>query len=331
MPAVRPRVLSGMRPTGPLHLGHLVGALQNWVRLQDTHACYFPIVDWHALTTEYADPRPIRGWVQEVALDWLSAGIDPERSVVFVQSAVKEHAELHLLLSMIVPLPWLERVPTYKEQQEQLREKDLNTYGFLGYPLLQAADILLYTPQFVPTGEDQVPHLELCREIARRFNHLYGEVFPEPQPLLTPAPRLPGTDGRKMSKSYGNAIFLSDAPPVVSSKIDAMLTDPQRTHRHIPGNPEICPVFHTHKVFSSPERISWSAEGCRTAGIGCRDCKRALKESVEAALLPIRERRRELSADPGRVDAILADGAARAQAAAHPTMQRVRAAMGLQP
>ncbi|HET9300071.1 MAG TPA: tryptophan--tRNA ligase, partial [Candidatus Polarisedimenticolaceae bacterium] len=191
-----------MRPTGPLHLGHLVGALQSWVSLQDSHECYFPIVDWHALTTDYADPRPIQGWVREVALDWLSAGIDPRRSVVFVQSAVKEHAELHLLLSMIVPLPWLERVPTYKEQQEQLREKDLNTYGFLGYPLLQAADILMYTPRFVPTGEDQVPHLELCREIARRFNHLYGEIFPEPQPMLTPAPRLPGTDGRKMSKSY---------------------------------------------------------------------------------------------------------------------------------
>ena len=330
-PTARPRVLSGMRPTGPLHLGHLVGALQNWVRLQDTHACYFPIVDWHALTTDYADPGPIQGWVREVALDWLSAGIDPGRSVVFVQSAVKEHAELHLLLSMIVPLPWLERVPTYKEQQEQLRERDLNTYGFLGYPLLQAADILMYTPQFVPTGEDQVPHLELCREIARRFNHLYGEIFPEPQPLLTPAPRLPGTDGRKMSKSYGNAIFLSDPPAVVSSKIDAMLTDPQRTHRHIPGNPEICPVFHTHKVFSSPPTISWSAEGCRTAGIGCRDCKRALKESVEAALLPIRERRLELQAEPGKVDAILADGASRARAAALPTMRGVRAAMGLQP
>jgi tryptophanyl-tRNA synthetase len=232
---------------------------------------------------------------------------------------------------MIVPLRWLERVPTYKEQQEQLREKDLNTYGFLGYPLLQAADILVYTPRFVPTGEDQVPHLELCREIARRFNHLYGEIFPEPQPLLTPAPRLPGTDGRKMSKSYGNAIYLSDPPAAVSSKIDAMLTDPQRTHRHIPGNPEICPVFHTHKVFSSTEKIAWAAEGCRTAGIGCRDCKRALKESVEAALQPIRERRRVLEEDPARVDVILSEGAMRARATAGPTMRHVRAAMGLQP
>ena len=331
VPTPRPRVLSGMRPTGPLHLGHLVGALQSWVGLQDSHDCYFPIVDWHALTTDYADPRPIQGWVREVALDWLSAGIDPERSVVFVQSAVKEHAELHLLLSMIVPLPWLERVPTYKEQQEQLREKDLNTYGFLGYPLLQAADILMYTPKFVPTGEDQVPHLELCREIARRFNHLYGEIFPEPQPMLTPAARLPGTDGRKMSKSYGNAIFLSDPPATVASKIDAMLTDPQRTHRHIPGNPEICPVFHTHKVFSSPEMIAWSAEGCRTAGIGCRDCKRALKESVETSLQPIRERRRALEEIPSRVDAVLEEGAIRARETARPTMRRVRGAMGLQP
>ena len=327
--ASRPRVLSGMRPTGPLHLGHLVGALHNWVRLQDTHDCFFPIVDWHALTTDYADPRQIGSWVRDVALDWMSAGIDPARSVVFVQSSVKEHAELHLLLSMVVPLPWLERVPTYKEQQEQLRERDLNTYGFLGYPLLQAADILVYKPEFVPTGEDQVPHLELCREIARRFNHLFGEVFPEPQPLLTPASRLPGTDGRKMSKSYGNAIFLSDPAAVVSSKIDSMLTDPQRTHRHIPGNPEVCPVFHTHKTFSSPQTIAWAADGCRTAGIGCRDCKRALKESVEATLGPIRARRGELERDPDALDAILADGAERARAVAEPTMRQVRTAMGL--
>jgi tryptophanyl-tRNA synthetase len=320
-----------MRPTGRLHLGHLVGALHNWVVLQDTHDCYFPIVDWHALTTEYASPQPIGGWVHEVALDWMSAGVDPDRSVVFVQSAVKEHAELHLLLSMIVPLPWLERVPTYKEQQEQLKEKDLHTYGFLGYPLLQAADILLYRPESVPVGEDQVPHLELSREIARRFNHLYGEVFPEPQPLLTPAPRLPGTDGRKMSKSYGNAIFLADPPQEVSRKVDSMLTDPQRTHRHIPGNPEICPVFHNHRTFSTPEVVAWSAAGCRTAGIGCRDCKRALKESVEAALAPIRSRRAALEASPERLDAILEEGAAKARATAETTMREVRRAMGLRP
>jgi tryptophanyl-tRNA synthetase len=318
-----------MRPTGPLHLGHLVGALGNWVGLQETHECFFPIVDWHALTTEYADPSALRGFVHEVALDWLAAGIDPRRSVVFVQSDVKEHAELHLLLSMIVPLSWLERVPSYKEQQEQLREKDLHTYGFLGYPLLQAADILAYRPRAVPVGEDQVPHLELCREIARRFNHLYGEVFPEPQALLTKAARLPGLDGRKMSKSYGNAIYLRDAPATVGAKIDAMLTDPARTHRHIPGNPEICPVFACHKVFSRPDAIAWADAGCRSAGIGCRDCKGKLKESVEAVMAPIAERRATLAAEPERVEAILEDGASRARTAAAETLRLARAGMGL--
>lgn len=306
-----------------------MGALDNWVRMQDTHECFFAIVDWHALTTEYADPSALRGFVREVALDWLAAGVDPERSTIFVQSEVKEHAELHLLLSMIVPLPWLERVPTYKEQQEQLRERDLNTYGFLGYPLLQAADILAYRPAAVPVGEDQVPHLELCREIARRFNHLYGEVFPEPQALLTKAPRLPGTDGRKMSKSYGNAIYLSDPPGVVGSKVDAMLTDPARTHRHIPGNPDICPVFATHKIVSGPETVSWSDHGCRTAGIGCRDCKGRLKESLAALIGPIAERRARLAAEPGRIDRILDEGARRAREAAGATLALVRSAMGL--
>ncbi len=325
----RPRVLSGMRPTGPLHLGHLVGALENWVRLQDDADCYFAIVDWHALTTEYADPRAVPGWVREVALDWLASGIDPAKSVVFVQSDVKEHAELHLLLSMVVPLPWLERVPTYKEQQEQLREKDLNTYGFLGYPLLQAADILAYRAERVPVGEDQVPHLELSREIARRFNHFYGEVFPEPQPVLTPAARLPGTDGRKMSKSYGNAIFLSDAPEEVSRKIDAMLTDPQRTHRHIPGNPEVCPVFTTHEVFSPPDVVGWADAGCRTAGIGCRDCKRRLKESVHERVAPVAARRSSLAEDAAAVDRILREGAEKARTAAEATLREVRGAMGI--
>jgi tryptophanyl-tRNA synthetase len=318
-----------MRPTGPLHLGHLVGALKNWVTLQDTHDCFFAIVDWHALTTDYADPSLIRGFVREVAVDWLAAGIDPKRAVVFVQSEVKAHAELHLLLSMMVPLPWLERVPTYKEQQEQLRDKDLNTYGFLGYPLLQAADILAYRAQAVPVGEDQVPHLELCREIARRFNHLFGEVFPEPQALLTPAPRLPGTDGRKMSKSYGNAIFLSDDSKTVGTKVDAMLTDPQRTHRHIPGNPEVCPVFATHKVFSEPETVAWADQGCRTAAIGCRDCKGRLRERLVAVLTPIAEKRAALSADPAGLERILDDGAVRANEAADETLRLVRSHVGL--
>jgi tryptophanyl-tRNA synthetase len=325
----RPRVLSGMRPTGPLHLGHLVGALSNWASLQETHDCFFAIVDWHALTTEYADPSAIRGYVREVALDWLAAGIDPMRSAVFVQSDVKEHAELHLLLSMIIPLGWLTRVPTYKEQQEQLKEKDLHTYGFLGYPLLQAADILAYRAQAVPVGDDQVPHLELCREIARRFNHLYGEVFPEPQALLTRAARLPGTDGRKMSKSYGNAIFLSDSPATVGAKVDAMLTDPQRTHRHIPGNPEVCPVFATHKAFSSAETVRWADEGCRTAGIGCRDCKKRLKESLGTVVSPIAERRAAWAEDPAKIDAVLAEGAVRAREAAGETLRLVRSAVGL--
>jgi len=316
-----------MRPTGPLHLGHLVGALENWVALQETNDCFYAIVDWHALTTEYADPRAIRGYVHEVALDWLAAGIDPERSTIFVQSAVKEHAELHLLLSMVVPLPWLERVPTYKEQQEQLREKDLNTYGFLGYPLLQAADILLYRADAVPVGEDQVPHLELCREIARRFNFFYGEVLPEPQAKLTPAPRLPGTDGRKMSKSYGNAVFLGDGPDEVRKKVDSFLTDPQRTHRHIPGNPEVCPVFACHKIFSSPEEVAWADRGCRSAGIGCRDCKAVLRDNLNLRLAPIGERRAALAGSPETVSRELERGAERARVEAARTMERVRAAM----
>ena len=318
-----------MRPTGPLHLGHLVGALHNWVRLQDTHSCFFAIVDWHALTTDYADPSSIRGYVREVALDWLAAGIDPERAVVFVQSEVKEHAELHLLLSMVVPVPWLTRVPTYKEQQEQLADRDLNTYGFLGYPLLQAADILAYRAAAVPVGDDQVPHLELCREIARRFNHLYGEILPEPQALLTKSARLPGTDGRKMSKSYGNAIFLSDDRKAVGTKVDAMLTDPQRTHRHIPGDPSVCPVFATHKVFSDPETVSWADSGCRTAGIGCRDCKARLKDGILTVLAPIGERRAAFAAEPARLEAILDEGAAKAREAAAETLRLVRAGMGL--
>lgn len=319
-----------MRPTGPLHVGHLVGALENWVSLQDSYECYFAIVDWHALTTEYSDPSAIRGYVREVALDWLSAGIDAERSTVFVQSAVPEHAELHLLLSMIVPLPWLERVPTYKEQREQLQDKDLNTYGFLGYPLLQAADILAYRAEAVPVGEDQVPHVELCREVARRFNHHYGAVFPEPQALLTLTPRVPGLDGRKMSKSYGNAIFLSESHAAIEDKLlHRTVTDPARKRRHDPGNPDLCPVFDHHEVFSPPFTVEWAAEGCRTAGIGCRDCKQALLERYRERLDPIRERRRLLASKPGAVDEILRRGAERARASAAETLREVRSAIGI--
>jgi tryptophanyl-tRNA synthetase len=318
-----------MRPTGPLHLGHLVGALENWVRLQDDHDCFCAIVDWHALTTDYADTREIPRYVREMALDWLAVGMDPERSAIFVQSDVKEHAELHLLLLMVVPLPWLERVPTYKEQQEQLRDRDLNTYGFLGYPLLQAADILIYRADAVPVGEDQVPHLELTREIARRFNHVVKPIFPEPQALLTTAPRLPGTDGRKMSKSYGNAIFLSDRPKQIGKKVDSMLTDPQRTHRHIPGDPAVCPVYATHEVFSDPGTVAWAAAGCRSAEIGCRDCKAKLKEAIVERVGPIADRRAELDASPDTVRDVLASGAERARRAAGYTMAKVRKSLNL--
>jgi len=319
-----------MRPTGPLHIGHLVGALENWIKLQDELDCYYCIVDWHALTTDYSDTQPIRGYVRQVALDWLSAGLDPDKCRIFVQSDVKEHAELHLLLSMIVPLPWLERVPTYKEQQEELRDRVLNTYGFLGYPLLQTADILVYKAGLVPVGEDQVPHIELSREIARRFNFTYSSVFPEPQAMLTPAPRLPGTDGRKMSKSYDNAIYLNDPLKVVRKKLNGMLTDPQRTHRHIPGNPDVCPVFATHDVFSDEATQRWAAQGCRTADIGCTDCKKSLMESLSARLAPIAERREALESEPGKVDEVLAQGAEVARATAAETLREVREAMKIQ-
>ncbi len=241
--AARPRVLSGFRPTGPLHVGHLVGALENWVKLQETHQCFFAICDWHALTSEYQDTGALRDNIFGMAVDWLAAGLDPEKCTLFVQSSVPEDAELHLLLSMIVPLPWLERVPTYKEQQQQIANRDLANYGFLGYPVLQAADILLYRADVVPVGEDQLAHLELCREIARRFNSLYGEVFPEPRAMTTRMPRLPGVDGRKMSKSYGNAVNLSDSIETVRKKILTMVTDPARKRRSDPGNPDVCPVF----------------------------------------------------------------------------------------
>jgi len=323
----RPRILSGMRPTGPLHIGHLTGALDNWVRLMDTYDCYFAVVDWHALTTDYASPGEIRQNVLEVATDWLAAGLDPARSTLFVQSLVPEHAELHLLLSMIVPVPWLERVPSYKEQQSQLAEKDLSTYGFLGYPLLQSADIMIYKADAVPVGEDQAPHVELAREVVRRFNHFYGPVFPEPKTLLTEVPRVPGTDGRKMSKSYGNAVFLKDAAEVVRQKIRPMVTDPARKRRTDPGDPEVCPVFDLHKAFSSKETQDWAAQGCRTAGIGCLDCKGALIDHLLRRLEGIHARRPEYASRPDTVWDILRAGSERARETARATMDEVRAAM----
>ena len=330
----RPRVLSGMRPTGKLHLGNYMGALANWVKLQDQYECYFFIADWHALTTDYADPSSVLNNTQEVILDYLAAGLDPQRSVLFVQSHVPQHAELHLLLSMITSLGWLERVPTYKEQQENIAGKDLTTYGFLGYPLLQSADILLYQPKFVPVGQDQVSHVELTREVARRFNQFYKldgqeEVLPEPQVLLTPSPKLPGTDGRKMSKSYGNTVLITDPEPEVRKKLKTMVTDPARVRRTDPGDPDKCPVGDLHKVFSTPETMAKVYEGCRSASIGCIECKGWAADGLVQVLNPIQERRAGFSETDVRD--ILEDGSARARVRAERTMSEVRAAMQMAP
>ncbi len=327
----RPRVLSGMRPTGKLHLGNYMGALANWVKLQDDYECYFFIADWHALTSDYADTSQIVPNITDVMLDYLAAGLDPARSVLFQQSKVLQHAELHLLLSMITPLGWLERVPTYKEQQENLSGKDLSTYGFLGYPLLQSADILIYQPQFVPVGQDQAAHVELTREVARRFNQFYKldsrEVLPEPKVLLTPSPKLPGTDGRKMSKSYGNTILMTDPEPVVRKKLKTMVTDPARVRRTDPGDPDKCPVGDLHKVFSTPETLAKVYEGCRSAGIGCIECKGWAADALVQVLNPIQARRaRYTESDAAE---ILEEGSNRARIRAEQTMAEVRAAMHL--
>ena len=380
----RPRVLSGMRPTGRLHLGNYMGALYNWVRLQHQYECYFFIADYHALTTDYADTSALKDNIREVALDFLAAGLDPKLCTIFIQSKVKAHFELNDLLGMITPVTWLERVPTYKDQQEQLREKDLATFGFLGYPLLQSADILVYQPSFVPVGQDQAAHVELTREVARRFNQFYPgdfflasdaapwelpaieekarklandktkttfsphqllqaahqtklksafgvtEVLPEPQVLLTPSPKLPGTDGRKMSKSYGNTILLADSEGEVRAKLKTMVTDPARIRRDDPGDPDVCPVFDLHKVFSTEATQQRVREGCTTAGIGCIECKGWLADAVVQELTPIQERRRYFEAHPDEVDAILADGSVRAAARAAITMGQVRRAVGLE-
>ena len=333
IPASRPRVLSGMRPTGKLHLGNYMGALANWVKLQDQYECYFFIADLHALTTEYADPSQIAPNTLEVALDFLAAGLDPARSTIFVQSWVKQHYELPLLLGMSTPLGWLERVPSYKEMQDNLETKDLTTYGFLGYPVLMASDILLYQPKFVPVGQDQQAHVELTREIARRFNQFYKlgdqDVLPEPQVLLTPSPKLPGTDGRKMSKSYGNTIQLTDPEPVVRQKLKTMVTDPARVRRTDPGDPDKCPVGDLHKVFSTPETMAKVYDGCRSAGIGCIECKSWAADALVQVLQPIQERRAAFT--ESKTIEILEDGSRRAQARAEQTLVQVRAAMQLTP
>lgn len=334
------RILSGMRPTGKLHLGNYVGALANWVKLQDSYECYFFIADWHALTSDYADTSQVKQSSVEVIIDYLAAGLDPQRCTMFIQSHVPQHAELHLLLSMVTPLGWLERVPTYKEQQQNIKEKDLNTYGFLGYPLLQSADIMLYQAHFVPVGEDQVPHIEITREIARRFNGFYPRathrttpepqrtyVFPEPQALLTPSPKLPGTDGRKMSKSYGNSILLSDPEAVVRQKLKTMVTDPARVRRTDPGNPDVCPVGDMHKIFSSGDTLQKVYAGCRSARIGCIECKSWAADALLTVLNPIRERRSHYELNPHQAWDVLENGATRARGIAEATMEEVRAAM----
>jgi tryptophanyl-tRNA synthetase len=394
------RVLSGMRPTGQLHLGHYHGVLKNWVALQTHHDCYFFVADWHALTTHYDDPRVIPGSIRDMVIDWLAAGVDADKATLFVQSQVPEHAELHLLLSMITPLGWLERVPSYKDQQEKLKEKDLATYGFLGYPLLQSADILIYRAAHVPVGEDQVAHVELTREVARRFNHLYGRepdfeeraeaackkmgkkaakqfsqlkrayqeqgdgealsagqtllaaqqnisveererllgylegsgriILTEPQPLLTQASKMPGLDGQKMSKSYANTLSLREKPEDVENKLKRMPTDTQRVRRNDPGDPARCPVWQFHQVYSNEATREWVQEGCRSAAIGCLDCKGPVIEAVMAELKPMQARAAEFEAQPERVRTIIQEGAERARAVARETMEEVRQAMSLQ-
>jgi len=395
------RVLSGMRPTGPLHLGNFHGALRNWVELQYQYECYFCIVDWHALTTGYEDTARLQEYIQAVLIDWLAAGLNPGVATLFIQSQVPEHAELHLLLSMITPLSWLERVPTYKDQQAQLSEKDLTTYGFLGYPLLQSADILLYRADYVPVGEDQVAHIEITREIARRFNHLYGRepdfetraqkavktlggrnatryqelrrnyqeagavealaqarelvqgnnritvadrerllgyleggavsILPEPQVLLTTTPKVPGTDGRKMSKSYGNTIGMREDPDVVVQKLRTMQTDPARVRRTDPGDPEKCPVWDLHKIYSDEPTRKWVTEGCRSAGIGCLDCKKPLIEKVVEEIRGMRKRAQEFEDQPELLRSIVREGADKAREAARQTLDEVRRVMHLRP
>ena len=393
------RVLSGMRPTGALHLGHYHGVLKNWLRLQHEYECLFFVADWHALTTHYDDPLAIEDNTWQMVIDWLAAGVDPSKAVLFIQSQVIEHAELHLLMSMMTPLAWLERVPTYKDQQEKLTDKDLSTYGFLGYPLLQAADILIYRANKVPVGEDQVPHIEFAREIARRFNHLYGRepgyeekaqaaikkmggkkgklyeelrtryqqagdqealaaarallaetqnlslgdmerlygylegggkmILTEPDALLTPSSKMPGLDGQKMSKSYNNTIALREDPEVIHKKIRTMPTDPARIRRSDPGNPERCPVWQLHQVYSDEAQKAWVREGCTTAGIGCLECKQPIIDAVLKELAPIQERARALAEDPDSVRNIIADGCEKARDLARETMRDVREAMGL--
>jgi tryptophanyl-tRNA synthetase len=327
---VKPRVVSGLRPTGKVHLGHLVGALKNWVALQPQYDCFYFVADWHALTSDYADTSALTAYALDNITDWMAAGLDPEQSTIFVQSMVPEHAELYLLLSMVIPIPWLERVPTYKEQREQLSDKDLSTIGFLGYPLLQTADIIIYNAHYVPVGEDQVPHLELSREAVRRFHQFYGQVFVEPQPLLTRFPRLPGLDNRKMSKSYGNAIDLADDAETVRKKVMQMYTDPRRIRADIPGTVEGNPVFLYHDAFNpDAAEVDDLKARYRAGKVGDVEVKQKLARAINAMLEPMRERRAAIVARPGFAREVLMEGSRRARAVADETMERVREAVRL--
>lgn len=319
-------ILSGMRPTGRLHLGNLIGALSNWVKLQDKYKCYYMVADWHALTSEYADTKEIKANISDMVIDWISAGLNPEKSVLFQQSEVIEHAELSLLLSMITPLGWLTRCPTYKEQIEQIKDKDLSTYGFLGYPVLQAADILIYKADAVPVGIDQVPHIELTREIARRFNYFYGKLFPEPEPLLTEVPKLPGTDGRKMSKSYNNCIYISDEPEVIKKKILGMLTDPQKIRLGEPGRPDVCPVYAYHLVFNPAEKEEIERE-CKSGKLPCTKCKSNLAEKLIFSLEQIQKKRKEIINKKDYIEDILHNGTLKAKEITGKTMDEVKKAI----
>ena len=324
---VKKRILSGMRPTGPLHLGNLHGALANWVNMQEQYDCFFFIADWHALTSDYEDTGHISEYVRNMLIDWLSSGLLPDKSTLFIQSRIKEHAELFLVLSMITPVPWLERNPTYKDQIVQLSNKDLSTFGFLGYPVLQAADIIMYKAYGVPVGVDQVPHVEITREIARRFNHFYGEVFPEPESILTQTPKILGIDRRKMSKSYNNAIFLSDSPDEIAAKVSKMLTDPQRARKSDPGDPDVCNVYEFHKLYSDNQTVERINQECRTAEIGCVECKKIMARYLINALEPMREKRIYYETRPHLVDEIIVDGCDKARKVAQQTMAEVKAAI----
>ncbi|MGD9045744.1 MAG: tryptophan--tRNA ligase [Desulfobacterales bacterium] len=325
--AKKKRILSGMRPTGKLHMGNLLGALANWVKLQDEYDCYYFIADWHALTSDYEDTTRVYEYTREIIIDWLSAGLTPEKSTLFVQSKIKEHAELYLILGMITPVPWLERNPTYKEQIDQISNKDLSNFGFLGYPILQAADIIMYKPYGVPVGVDQAPHVEITREIARRFNHFYGNVFPIPELVLTETPKILGIDRRKMSKSYDNAIFLAEPPEQISKKVSRMITDPQRARRSDPGNPDVCNVFDFHRLYTPAGDVKEIDRDCRQAKIGCVECKKKMAQNLSKALEPIREKRAYYEAHPELVEEIIVDGCDRARKTARATMESVREAI----